>query len=187
MANKGEQTRAQIVTHAQRLFHEHGFDGTSFSDIVEASGLYRGNIYHYFKSKDDILLAVVESRLGEFRAQLLQWEQDHSDPRDQLMAFAGMVAANGGNLSEFGCPIGSLNIELGKDRRDLQAAARALFDLFRDWLAARYAALDCADPTAAALHLLGRAQGIAVIAQVYRDEAWLQREVAQLKAWIAAM
>ena len=42
--SKGEQTRAGIVECARQLFYKHGYDGTSFSDIVEASGLVRGNI-----------------------------------------------------------------------------------------------------------------------------------------------
>jgi len=76
LAYKGEKTRADIVECAKQLFYEHGYDGTSFSDIVNASGLYRGNIYHYFKTKDDILKAVIDQRLEEFRALLTHWEKE---------------------------------------------------------------------------------------------------------------
>ena len=79
---------------------------------------------------------------------------------------------------------------LGKDRRDLQVAARALslprlFDLFRDWLAASFVELGRdAEAKTLALHLLGRAQGIAVIAHVYEGKRLLKRETAQLEEWI---
>ncbi|MBI3431017.1 MAG: TetR/AcrR family transcriptional regulator [Hydrogenophilales bacterium] len=185
MASKGEKTRADIVECARRLFYEHGYDGTSFTRIVEASGLFRGNIYHYFKTKDEILLAVVERYLDDYRALLARWEAEHDTPRARLRAFVDMITGHKMELVEYGCPIGSLNTELGKDRRVLQHTARVLFDLFRDWLTARFVELGHKrQAEALALHLLGRAQGVAVIAHVYQDRKLLVREAQQLKAWI---
>lgn len=186
--SKGEKTRSDIIGCAKQLFYKRGYDGTSFSDIVEASGLHRGNIYHYFKTKDDILRAVIDQHLAEFRALLAQWAQMHDDPKMRLHAFAGMITGRQLELVQYGCPIGSLNTELGKDRRELQQAARALFDLFRDWLIAQFAALKPNEEAEMlALHLLGRAQGIAVIAHVYQDATLLQRETDQLHAWINSL
>lgn len=185
MASKGEKTRADIVDCARKLFYEHGYNGTSFTQIVDATGLFRGNIYHYFKTKDDILEAVVELYLEDYRALLKQWEQKHTDPRVRLHAFVGMIAGRKVELVEYGCPIGSLNTELGKDRQELQHAARALFELFREWLAVRFGELGYQqDADARALHLLGRVQGIAVISHVYQDKTLLGRELIQLKEWI---
>jgi len=182
---KGERTRTDIVECARQLFYEHGYDGTSFSDIVDASGLVRGNIYHYFKTKDDILKAVIEQHLAGYRALLAQWEQQDADPKARLLAFVEMITSRKTDLVKYGCPIGTLNTELAKDRRDLQQAARALFDLFRDWLAARFRELGKdADADALALHLLGRAQGIAVISHVYQNAKLLQQETHQLRDWI---
>lgn len=186
MASKGEKTRADIVACARTLFYEHGYDGTSFSQIVDATGLFRGNIYHYFKTKDDILGAVVERYLEDYRALLSRWEREHDEPRARLRAFVDMIVGRKAELVDYGCPIGSLNTELGKERRQLQRVARGLFDLFRGWLAARFEELGRSkqDADALALHLLGRAQGIAVISHVYQDAHLLEREASQLKDWI---
>ncbi len=185
MGTKGERARAAVVDSARRLFYERGYDAASFSDIVAASGLQRGNIYHYFRSKDEILRAVVERYVGDFASLLAGWEAAATDPRARLLAFVRMLGGRRDDLVRYGCPIGSLNVELGKDRRDLQAAARAVFDLLRDWLAARFRELDRgADAEALALHLLGRAQGIAVLAQIYGDAALLARETDALAGWI---
>lgn len=182
---KGEKTRAEIVNCAKQLFYEHGYGGTSFSDIVDASGLYRGNIYHYFKTKDDILQAVIEQHLADFSALMAKWDEEIADPKLRLLAFIHMITGRQSELAEYGCPIGTLNTELGKNRRDLQQAARALFDLFRDWIAARLMELGYRDEAASlALHLLGRAQGIAVITHVYQDAKLLQQETGQLEAWV---
>ena len=185
MLNKGEKTRAEIVERAKSLFYEHGYDGTSFTDIVNAVGVYRGNINYYFKTKDDILKAVIDRHLEEFGALLAEWTARHANPRDRLIDFVRMIAERQAALTRYGCPIGTLNTELGKDRPELQQSARALFDLFRDWLAEQFRALGADnEATALALHLLGRAQGVAVISHVYQDGTLLLREVAQLETWI---
>lgn len=188
MAYKGEKTRADLVSQAKQLFYRHGYDGTSFSDIVEASGLYRGNIYHYFKTKDDILKAVIDLHRDEFGSLLARWDREHADPKERLSAFVDMLTGRKTELVQYGCPIGSLNMELGKGRRELQKAARALFDLFRDWLAVCFKQLGKGDEAKSlALHLLGRAQGITVIAHVYQDAKLLRREIGELQAWIRAL
>lgn len=185
VASKGERTRTAIVECAKQLFYEHGYEGTSFSDIVEASGLYRGNITHHFRTKDDILKAVIEQHVRDFGTLLAQWEKAHPDPKTRLHAFVGMITGRRADLVQYGCPIGSLNTELGKDRRDLQLASRALFDLFRNWLAVRFTELNHGgDALPLALHLLGRAQGITVMAHVYQDAKLLRRETDQLRTWI---
>lgn len=186
MLSKGDKTRAEIVEHAKSLFYERGYDGTSFTDIVNAVGVYRGNINYYFKTKDDILKAVIDRHLEEFGALLADWIARHADPRDRLIDFVHMIAERQAALTRYGCPIGTLNTELGKDRPELQRSARALFDLFRDWLAEQFRALGSSsdEAIALALHLLGRAQGVAVIAHVYQDTELLQREVAQMETWI---
>jgi len=104
------------------------------------------------------------------------------------MRFVEMITDHEAELVRFGCPIGSINTELGKARRDLQRSAKALFDLFRDWLTTQFVALGReAEAQSLALHLLGRAQGISLIAHVYQDAAVLQREVATLRAWVDAL
>lgn len=184
-ASKGELTRSRIVECARQLFYEHGYEGTSFSDIVDTTGLARGNIYHYFKTKDEILTAVIQRHLEEYRMLLAKWDEEHKDAKERLMAFVNMIAGRKAELVEYGCPIGSLNTELAKDRRDLQQASRALFDLFRDWLTTCFRQLEKGgESESLAMHLLGRAQGIAVISHVYRDKKLLQYETTQLVDWI---
>lgn len=188
MVSKGEKTRADIVDCARKLFYEHGYDATSFTRIVDESGLFRGNIYHYFKTKDDILRAVVERYLDDYATLLVQWERKYDDPRARLHAFVDMIVGRKAELVKYGCPIGSLNTELGKERRELQRAARALFELFRAWLAACFRDMGHENEAdTLALHLLGRAQGIAVISHVYQDKALLEHETRQLKEWIDAL
>lgn len=188
IVSKGERTRADIVACAKQLFYERGYGGTSFADIVSASGLSRGNIYHYFKTKDEILDAVIAQHIADFSGLLSEWEDTCAGAKPRLRAFVGMLTGRRTELAAFGCPIGSLNTELGKDQLGLQHTARGLFELFRHWLAERFRELGRDDEAdTLALHLLGRAQGIAVITHVYRDPKLLRRETDALAAWIDSL
>lgn len=184
MAEKGEASRQHIVETANRLFYQRGYNQTSFSDIAQAADIPRGNFYYHFKTKDDILAAVVDYRTAHIRATLADWDRAFSDPRARVRRFVQMVRDSGKDLSRYGCPMGSLNIELGKVQPALKTKARRMFDLFRDWLAAQFKALGHKDAVDLALHLLGRAQGIAVVAQVYGDQRYLKDELNQLDAWL---
>ncbi len=184
MAEKGEVSRQQIIETANRLFYQRGYNQTSFSDIAEAAAIPRGNFYYHFKTKDDILAAVVDYRIEHIRAMLADWDREFADARARLRRFIQMVRGSGKDLARYGCPMGSLNIELGKAQPALKAKARKMFDLFRDWLAAQLKALGHKDAAGLALHLLGRAQGIVVVAQVYGDQKYLNQELDQFEAWL---
>jgi AcrR family transcriptional regulator len=186
MAEKGEVSRQQIIETANRLFYQRGYNQTSFSDIAEAARIPRGNFYYHFKTKDDILAAVVDYRIENIRALLADWDAGQADPRLRLKRFLQMVRDSGKDLTRYGCPMGSLNIELGKAQPALKARAKKMFDLYRDWLAAQLRTLGRKDAEDLALHLLGRAQGVAVVAQVYGNQKFLQDELDQLETWLDA-
>ncbi len=189
MASQRGQTREEIIEAARTLFYRRGYARTSFSDIVNHTGIQRGNIYHYFKSKDDILDAVIKQLANEYRAALAAWDEELPDPKDRLLRFVQMVLSNRENLCRYGCPIGSLNTELGKEAAYAHREnARQLFDLFRDWLEQQFSVLT--DPQQArslALHLLGRAEGISLMGHVYNDPDYISTEIQILEQWVCSL
>ena len=60
-----EQTVQLILDTATRLFLQKGYDETTLQDIIDATKLSKGAIYHHFASKEAILIAVVD-RMGDF-------------------------------------------------------------------------------------------------------------------------
>jgi AcrR family transcriptional regulator len=185
MLSKGERNRQHIVAVANRLFYERGYNQTSFTDIADAAEIPRGNFYYYFKTKDDILAAVVDHRLLKIRPMLEEWDRGFPTPMARLRRFVDILRNSEEEVARYGCPMGSLNIELGKAQPALKAKAREMFDVFRGWLARQFRELGFGDQAdALALHLLGRAQGISVIAQVYGDRELLNTEADALEAWL---
>lgn len=181
---RGAETRTEIVRTADRLFYEGGFEHTSFADIAGAVKIARGNFYYHFRSKDEILDAVIARRMQATQALLAQWENDNPTPRARLSAFVRILQVNGDKIMRYGCPVGSLATELSKLAHAARAAAVGLFDLFVGWLAEQFRALGCADAEALALHLLMRSQGVAMLATAYRDPQFVAREMAAMEDWI---
>lgn len=186
MGNKGSVNRDRIIQAANQLFYQRGYNLTSFSDIADAAELPRGNFYYYFKSKEDILAAVVDNRLASIRAMLASWELELPNPHARLKRFVQMLRNSASDVTQFGCPIGSLSTELCKTQRPLQSQAAAMLDLFRDWTTSQFQALgqDKTEAANNALHLIAVAQGISLVASVYQDDKLLARETSALDAWL---
>jgi AcrR family transcriptional regulator len=181
------ETRQQIVDAADRLFYERGFEATSFADIAKDVGLSRGNFYYHFKTKDEILDAVIGRRMANTRTMLGAWEQDTESPTDRIRSFVHILIANRTKIMAYGCPVGTLCNELAKLDHLAKDDAAGLFSLFRDWLARQFSALGRgADAEALALHILMRSQGVAALATAFRDEDFIRREVADMEAWLLA-
>lgn len=181
------ETRQQIVDVADRLFYEHGFQATSFADIAKDVGLSRGNFYYHFKTKDEILDAVIAQRMSNTHAMLEVWKQDAASPEERILSFVHILIANRTKIMAHGCPVGTLCNELAKLDHAAKDDAADLFSLFRDWLARQFAALGReAEADALALHILMRSQGVAALATAFCDENFVHREVADMKAWLHA-
>jgi len=178
-------TRDHIVEAADRLFYRKGYEHTSFADIADEVRISRGNFYHHFKSKDDILDAVIEERLAATRRMLERWEIEGKEPADRIRGFIRVLLTNRADIKRYGCPVGTLCTELAKLSHASQGEANALFTLFRAWLRRQFELLGRKDDAdRLALHLLARSQGVAVLANAYRDEKFIRQEVEQMCEWL---
>jgi len=97
--------RTRLIETATKLAYGRGFRETSLADIAEAARVPVGNVYYYFKTKEELAEAVVERRLEEFRAARAEWDR-LSSPKERLLAFVGSVQANREQLARGGCPLG---------------------------------------------------------------------------------
>jgi len=178
-------TRDSIVQAADALFYERGFEHTSFADIADAVKISRGNFYYHFKTKDEILTAVIAARLGRTRTMLMQWETDGESPQERIRLFITLLMRNQAKIMRHGCPVGTLCTELAKLGHPGHGEANAILDLFRVWLRGQFQEMGRGeDADALALHLLARSQGVAVLAQSLRDKDFVRQEVGLMSAWV---
>ena len=181
-------TREKIVTSADRLFYERGFEATSFADVAQAVGISRGNFYYHFKTKDEILDAIIERRIKDRHDMLDGWVDSALSPQDCVASFIRILLINNEKIRSFGCPVGTLFSELAKLQHPGGSGARELFDVFRIWLRRRFEEMGrVGDADELAMHILARSQGAATLANAYPDEPFLEFEVRLMLAWLDAV
>jgi TetR/AcrR family transcriptional regulator, transcriptional repressor for nem operon len=178
-------TRGHIIEAADQLFYQQGYEQTSFADIADAVQISRGNFYYHFKSKDEILDAVIDARLANTRGMLGQWEVEGKQPADRIRRFIYMLITNRVDIKRYGCPVGTLCTELAKLNHASRTDANRLFTLYRTWLRRQFTLLGHkADADALAMHLLARSQGVATLANAFQDEKFIKQEVEQMCGWL---
>ena len=131
-------TRARIVAAADLLFYRRGFEHTSFAAIADAVGISRGNFYYHFRTKDEILAAVIDLRLANTRRMLAAWERQADDPEQRILSFIHILIGNRTKIKRHGCPVGTLCTELAKLEHSSRADANKVFTLFRAWLRGQF-------------------------------------------------
>jgi len=138
-------TRERIVMAAMKLFYEHGFNATTLNDVARAARANAGSLYYFFKTKDDLLLAVLDNYVQLLWPAVMTgpFEQTE-DPIEKIFAVferyrQGLIQTG----CTRGCPIGNLALEVG----DAKPAAREKIALnFANWCKAIQQCLDAAAP-----------------------------------------
>ncbi|MDF3819673.1 TetR/AcrR family transcriptional regulator [Leptospira sp. 96542] len=182
---KSTTTRDEIIESADQLFYKKGFEKTSFSDIANKVNISRGNFYHHFKSKDEILSAVIAYRLEKTEKMLETWQLKGKSPFERIQSFIHILIVNLSKIKLYGCPVGTLTTELNKLQHSSRGEATQIFSLFREWLKSQFNELgfkNHADNYA--MHVLSRSQGIATLANTYHDEEFVHYEVKLLIHWL---
>jgi len=187
MTTQTQNNRERIIEAANQLFYTKGYNQTSFADVADELGLSKGNLHYHFPSKDVLLDAVLAFRKQEITELLAQWDEEFSDAKDKLKRYMQMMIDNESNLVRYGCALGSLNMELAKDQRDLQASSREMFDLFQQWLQKVFKPLDSKKSKARSLHLISMTQGAATMTYIYSDSKLLKDECNAINEWIDSL
>lgn len=187
MAKSRADKRTRLIETAMKLAYKHGFRETSLADIAEAANVPVGNVYYYFKTKEELGEAVVERRLAQFREFREEMDRLNS-PEERLFAFMDSIHRNREQLARGGCPLGGLCSELHKEGGALAKESAALFTEPMDWLEEQFrAAGHEEDSRELAVHVFCAFQGMAAVAHATDDDGLVVTEVKRLKDWIGAL
>lgn len=86
-----EERREELIETAERLFSSQGYQETAVSDIVQALQVAQGTFYYYFKSKEDVLRAVIEHDLQTMRDAMAAIRQGPPDARGKLEGILNVI------------------------------------------------------------------------------------------------
>ena len=187
-------TRRRIIDAARDLFWEKGYNSTSVADILSRSQVNSGSLYHFFPSKQDVLVGVLLDYRDGIDQMLLSPAWDGID--DPLEKIFALLAHYRWQLVEtdclYGCPIGSLALELHEPD---PVVRELLATNFANWTTAVAARLTEAgarlpadlDRRALAEFIMTAMEGGVMQARTYRDVGYFDRNIAMVRDHVAML
>lgn len=176
--------RVRLIEAAKILIHQQGFNLTTLADIAQEADVPLGNVYYYFKTKEAIGEAVIEKRSAEI-AEFLARLDEINEPRAKLSALLQLTSEELELTARFGCPIGGLCQELGKQGGSLaDQAAKLLHDLL-SWSETQFRSLGQGDKSAdLALNLISAIQGMYLLTHTFKDPKMGTRQAKTIQEWL---
>jgi AcrR family transcriptional regulator len=185
-----EQTpgkRDRLVAAACELLYRQGIETTTLADIAQLADVPLGNVYYYFKTKDEIIDAVVQSHLHTIRARLAIIEAGHRTPKSRLKALVKMLAGERDLIAEYGCPQGSLCSEMNKRGSVSDHVAAELIRVPLTWVEDQFRQMGRRDAYELAVTLIATYQGTALMSNTLSDPTLMTRESRRLDRWIDSL
>lgn len=178
--------RIRLIEAAMILIHQQSFNLTTLADIAHKADVPLGNVYYYFKKKEDIGEAVID-KLAATLGEMLKLLDDIAQPIDRLKAFLKDSIGNENleQVARYGCSIGGLCQELSKQSGSLaDRAAKLLHDML-EWAQAQFNSMGCgADSANFALTLISGVQGAYLLTHTFKDPKFSIRQAEILSIWL---
>ena len=176
--------RERLVAAATQLVHQQGVERTTLADIAKAADVPPGNVYYYFKTKDEVIEAVIQAHAEQVRTTLALIDARHRSPKSRLKALVRELTAQGEIVAQYGCPLGSLCSELDKRIKDSGLPAAELMRLPIEWAQQQFRSLGRPDARDLAFDLLAAYEGSALLANTMHDPEILSGAARRIDHWI---
>ncbi len=178
--------RERLIAGAREVLHAQGVERTTLADIARAADVPLGNVYYYFKTKNELVDAVIASRLADIHTALESLER-HRTPKARLKAFVRMLVGQADLTARYGCPQGSLCSELDKRSDGPGGSCPDLMRAPIDWAEQQFRAMGRRDARELAVALIASYQGIALLTNTFRDAQLMAHEGRRLERWIDSL
>jgi TetR/AcrR family transcriptional repressor of nem operon len=175
--------RERLVESARELFHEQGVHRTTLAEVAGGADVPLGNVYYYFKTKDELVDAVLDGYKEQAAALIASFERGRT-PQTRLKALIRNWDDMRDAVAEHGCPMGTLCSELEKIDGGLDREAAAVMKTIIDWAEEQFRQLGRRDARDLAMALFAGIQGASLLANTFRDPMILTRQGRHLERWI---
>jgi AcrR family transcriptional regulator len=193
---KGNETRLRIIRVAADLIHKQGVRATSPDQIIEISGTGKGQFYHYFKNKDDLVHEVLQSHLDAIRGRTAPLDYEIDSWQDLEKWFRAQIQLQESFQMTRGCPFGTIGNEITADDELIRQDLSLIFEVIKNKLAsffikekAKGRLLKEAKPDSMADFCIAVIQGAMLMGRVRRTSqtatATVQEALAHLKGFAA--
>lgn len=181
------QTRERIIQAAFELFHARSYDGVGVQEICDTAEVTKGSFYHFFPSKDDLAIAVIDTVWAHAEQEMQQLIDPAVPPLTRIEQFFEGIHVKVCSMKEkrgriLGCPIGNLTSELSTQNEAIRQRLVCVYDNMCRYFehALRDAAacgqiLPDTDVTVAARSMVAFLQGMAVLGKAYNNPDMIPR------------
>ena len=186
MAKRSDK-RERLINAAKELFYKQGFSNTTIADIAKLADVPLGNVYYYFKTKDEICEAVISERNTEINNIINEFNL-LATVQERLSALLSFYCDRAEQVSQYGAIFSSLVLELSRQQNPLAVKAREILNALTTWLTTQFKEL-CPENVAQdeALKFLSSLQGMQVLTLAFQDPSITAKQAALLKAQIAEL
>ena len=178
--------RERLVAAACRVLHEQGVERTTLADIALTADVPVGNVYYYFKTKDQLVEAAIKAHRDSLEAMLSALDRRRT-PQARLKGLIRAWTDERELAASYGCPFGTLACELDKRTDGLDRAAAEVLGTLADWAERQFRCLGRADARDLAIALVASYQGISLLTNTFRDPELMVREGRRLEGWIDSL
>jgi TetR/AcrR family transcriptional regulator, transcriptional repressor for nem operon len=183
---RGKAKRDRLVTAARKAVHEQGVERTTPAMVAAEADVPLGNVYYYFKTKDELLSAVLDAYNDDYQ-MLNAILAGHRTPKARLKGLIRIWTSAPDRIAMHGCPIGSFCSELDKRDDELREQAAAVLSRLIAVAEDQFAQLGRRDAHELAIAMVASWEGIALIANTLRDPTLLTAEGRRLEKWIDSL
>ena len=178
--------RQRLVEGARLVLHQQGVEKTTLADIAQAADVPVGNVYYYFKTKDELVHAAIEAYAQDIQTMLASFDR-HRSPKARLKALVRALTDQRELAALYGCPQGTLCSELNKRDDDLERAAARLMQLSIDWAEQQFRSMGRRDARDLAVAMIASYEGIMLLPNTFRQPELIVREARRLERWIDSL
>ncbi|MGH3585068.1 MAG: TetR/AcrR family transcriptional regulator [Pseudonocardia sp.] len=176
--------RARLVSAARELVYRQGVVRTTLADIAQTADVLVGNLYYYFKTKDDIVAAIVDTHAEQLIAVLAELDRRHHRPKPRLKALVRALGERRELVARYGCRYGTLGSELAKQAEGADPRAALLMRIPLDWAEQQFRSMGRRDAQDLAVELVAAYQGSALLSNALGQPEIMDRQTRRLERWI---
>lgn len=177
--------RERLIESASVLFHQKGIAATSLADIAKDADVPIGNVYYYFKAKEELALAALGRHQMDYIQQFELLNKELDDPRQRLKKLLEHYEAKSEEFAQHGCPIGKMVMDTDTSSGTIAEAAGNVFECVLGWITEQFNELGHNDHAKAyATSLLASIQGAALLAKATKNPDLMLIELARMLHFI---
>lgn len=175
--------RERLISAADALIHRQGFYRTTLADIAEEARVPLGNVYYYFKTKEDICKAVIAERKHAL-SSLLKNCCRRREPKEALLNLIKVMIGHSRELTEAGCPLGGLCQELDEECAELMDCADGCMKYLVQWSTEQFHLMGMNEAEELGFEFVSRLQGMILLGNILNDARQLKRQLKMMIEWV---